>query len=45
VAYVYNIGKYELNLPVRFDAYDWPKAPGEQPELAEEYTYLDVKLN
>jgi hypothetical protein len=31
-------------LPVRFEAYDWPDATG-QPQLLEEYTYLDLKLN
>ncbi len=31
-------------LPVRFEAYDWPDAKGE-PQLLEEYTYLDLKLN
>jgi len=35
----------ELQIPVRFVAYDWPKAPGERPQLLEEYTYIDVELN
>ncbi len=35
----------ELNLPVRYESYDWPTAPGAQPELMEEYTYLNLKLN
>ncbi|MFT7632562.1 MAG: hypothetical protein ACI87E_003614 [Mariniblastus sp.] len=35
----------ELNLPVRFAAYDWPQAPGEAPKLLEEYTYYNVKVN
>jgi hypothetical protein len=35
----------ELNLPVRYEAYDWPKTPGGEPSLTEEYTYLNVKLN
>ena len=34
-----------LNLPVRFESYDWPRAPGGPPELIEEYTYLGLKLN
>jgi hypothetical protein len=34
-----------LNIPVRYEAYDWPKNPGGQPELIEEYTYLNLKLN
>ena len=35
----------ELNIPVRFEAYDWPTQPGGEPPLIEEYTYLNVKLN
>ncbi len=35
----------ELNIPVRYEAYDWPDSPGGKPKLIEEYTYLDVKLN
>ena len=35
----------ELNLPIRYESYDWPKEAGSQPELIEEYTYLDLKLN
>jgi hypothetical protein len=35
----------ELGLPIRFEAYDWPRKPGIEPELAEEYTYGDLKLN
>jgi hypothetical protein len=35
----------ELGLPIRFEAYDWPKKPGIEPELAEEYTYGELKLN
>jgi len=35
----------ELSIPVRYEAHDWPREPGGQPELIEEYTYLDVKLN
>ena len=34
----------ELNLPIRYEAYDWPKDPGGEPELIEEYTYLKLKL-
>ncbi|MDR3633673.1 MAG: DUF1571 domain-containing protein [Isosphaeraceae bacterium] len=36
---------HELGLPVRFEAYDWPKHPGGTPELAEEYTYLKLRTN
>jgi hypothetical protein len=35
----------ELNLPIRYESYDWPKTPGGPPELVEEYTYLNLKLN
>ncbi|NQT17721.1 MAG: DUF1571 domain-containing protein [Planctomycetes bacterium] len=35
----------EFNLPIRYEAYDWPKQPGESPQLIEQYTYLDLKLN
>jgi hypothetical protein len=35
----------ELGLPIRFEAYDWPKLPHSEPELTEEYTYGEVKLN
>ncbi len=35
----------QLDLPVRFEAYDWPAAPGEEPLLFEEYTYAKLKLN
>jgi Protein of unknown function (DUF1571) len=35
----------ELGLPIRFEAYDWPKRPGTEPELTEEYTYTGLKLN
>ena len=36
---------HEHGLPVRFEAYDWPKHPGATPELVEEYSYNDLKLN
>jgi hypothetical protein len=35
----------ELNLPIRYESYDWPREPGGSPELIEEYTYLNLKLN
>ena len=34
-----------LHVPVRFDIYDWPEAPGRQPPLMAEFTYTDVTLN
>jgi hypothetical protein len=35
----------ELNVPTRFESYDWPDAQGGKPKLLEEYTYLNLKLN
>jgi hypothetical protein len=35
----------EHGLPIRFEAYDWPKAPGEPGDLVEEYTYSDLKID
>ncbi len=35
----------ELDLPVRYAAYDWPEKDGGKPRLLEEYTYLNLKLN
>jgi hypothetical protein len=35
----------EFNLPIRFEAYDWPKHEGAPTELVEEYSYTNLKLN
>ncbi len=35
----------DLNLPVHYEAYDWPEQPGGEPVLTERYTYLNLKLN
>jgi hypothetical protein len=35
----------ELGLPIRFEAYDWPRRPGLEPELVEEYTYANLRVN
>jgi hypothetical protein len=35
----------ELNLPIRYESYDWPRKAGETPKLIEAYTYLNLKLN
>jgi len=35
----------ELNVPIRYEAYMWPKTPGGRAELDEEYTYLNMKVN
>lgn len=35
----------ELKLPVRYAAYDWPRAEGARPQLLEEYTYVNIEVN
>ena len=35
----------QLNLPIRYEAYDWPDQPGDKPVLLEEYTYVNLKIN
>jgi len=35
----------QLNLPIRYEAYAWPRNPGEKPPLIEEYTYLNLRIN
>jgi hypothetical protein len=35
----------QLGVPIRFEAYDWPRKTGDEPELVEEYTYRNLKLN
>ena len=35
----------ELGVPVRYAAYLWPKSPGGEGELIEEYTYQNVRIN
>ncbi len=35
----------EHGLPIRYEAFDWPARPGVAPELVEEYSYLDLRLN
>jgi Protein of unknown function (DUF1571) len=35
----------QLQVPVRYAAYIWPKSPGGEPELLEEYTYQNIKMN
>jgi hypothetical protein len=35
----------QLGLPIRFEAYDWPSSKGHEPELIEEYTYYQLRLN
>ena len=35
----------ELQVPVHYESYDWPKADGGEPVLAEQYTYTRLQLN
>ena len=35
----------ELNIPIRYVAFDWPEEEGGQPRLLEEYTFRNIKLN
>ena len=35
----------ELQLPTRYEAFEWPREPGGQPQLTEEYTFLNIKIN
>jgi hypothetical protein len=35
----------EHGLPIRFEAYDWPRHTSARAELVEEYSYLDLKIN
>ena len=35
----------ELGMPIRYASYDWPKSRDARPELIEEYTYLNLKIN
>lgn len=35
----------ELNMPIRYVAYDWPSANGAPGSVIEEYNYLNLKIN
>ncbi len=35
----------ELGLPIRIESYGWPRKPGQERELIEEYTYTNLRLN
>lgn len=35
----------ELQIPVRYNAYGWPEAPGAEAPLLESYTYLKLNIN
>ena len=34
-----------LNVPIRYESYDWPRREGETPKLLEAYTYMNLQLN
>lgn len=35
----------ELKIPLLFESYDWPAETGGKPQLLEQYSYSDVRLN
>jgi hypothetical protein len=35
----------QTSLPIRWEAYDWPRNAGERQRLAEEYTYRNLQVN
>lgn len=35
----------QLNMPIRYIAYDWPAQQGQPLQVIEEYNYLDLKVN
>lgn len=35
----------ELNVPIRYIAYDWPNRAGEAGQVIEEYNYLNLEVN
>lgn len=44
----YKAGLYvddELHVPIRLVVHDWPSSEGGEPELLEEYNYVNLKLN
>jgi hypothetical protein len=47
--YDFNVAKVyidkELKMPVRYQAHVWPKPGSSKPQLLEEYTYLNIKVN
>jgi hypothetical protein len=47
--FIFNIARIfvdkELNMPIRYESYDWPKKEGAKVTLIEAYTYQQLKLN
>ena len=35
----------ELGIPIRYASWTWPDKPGEDPQLEEEYSYTDLRIN
>jgi hypothetical protein len=35
----------ELNIPIRYESYEWPKKEGEPPILIEAYSYQKLRIN
>jgi hypothetical protein len=35
----------ELQIPIHYEAYDWPKTEGGKPVLLEQYTFRDIVIN
>jgi hypothetical protein len=35
----------ELQIPIHYEAFDWPSSAGGSPRLLEQYTYRQIKLN
>lgn len=35
----------QLQLPIRYEAYEWPEKAGDPPVLLEEYTYMNLQIN
>jgi hypothetical protein len=47
--FIFNVARIfvdsQLNMPIRYESYDWPKKEGAKGTLIEAYTYQQVKVN
>jgi hypothetical protein len=47
--FIFNVARIfvdnQLNMPIRYESYDWPKKEGVKGTLIEAYTYQQLKLN
>jgi hypothetical protein len=47
--FIFNIARIfvdkELNIPIRYESYSWPRKAGETPTLLEAYTYMNLRTN